>query len=182
MVEFGLAHRKLTGINAIGVDEIHYKKDHNYLTVIYQLDQGAKRLLYFARKRSVKSLLGFLRLFGKQAPAEIKFFCSDMGAAYSNHTKKSAAIVACPRSVSYCAKLNQAVGQVRKAEANSMAENSYEPLLKTSKYCFLKREENLTEKQAVKFDDLMQYDRNRNVKCILCNCASACHLIPELWI
>jgi len=46
-------------MEAIGVDEIHYRKGQNYLTLVYQLDQGSKRLLYVAKKRTVKSLLGF---------------------------------------------------------------------------------------------------------------------------
>ena len=47
---------------------------------------------------------------------------------------------------------------VRKAEVKSLAKEGYEPMLKESKYCFLKREENLTEKQKTKLNDLLQYD------------------------
>ena len=56
------------------------------------------------------------------------------------------------------AKLNDAVDDVRKAEVKSLAKEGYEPILKESKYCFLKREENLTEKQKTKLNDLLQYD------------------------
>ena len=33
-----------------------------------------------------------------------------------------------------------------------------EPILKESRYCFLKNPENLTDKQANKLDDVLQYD------------------------
>ena len=44
-VRWGLAHRELKGIEAIGVDEVQWKHGHKYLTLVYQIDAGAKRLL-----------------------------------------------------------------------------------------------------------------------------------------
>ena len=37
VVTYGLAHRQMDGINAIGVDEIHVQKNL-FLTLVYQLD------------------------------------------------------------------------------------------------------------------------------------------------
>ena len=39
-----------------------------------------------------------------------------------------------------------------------MQKDGYEPLLKNSRWCLLKRSENLTEKQEVKLKDLLQYN------------------------
>jgi hypothetical protein len=33
-------HRDLSGVTAIGVDEIAWRKGHNYLTMVYQIDAG----------------------------------------------------------------------------------------------------------------------------------------------
>jgi transposase len=38
VVTFGLEHRVLGQIDAIGVDEIQYAKGHKYLTLVYQID------------------------------------------------------------------------------------------------------------------------------------------------
>ena len=38
VVGWGLAHRTLESIRAIGVDEIQYAKGHKYLTLVYQID------------------------------------------------------------------------------------------------------------------------------------------------
>ena len=65
MVGYGLAHRSLDEIEAIGVDEVQYRRGHQYLTVVYQLDSGCRRLLYVGKKRTVRSLLGFFRLLGR---------------------------------------------------------------------------------------------------------------------
>ncbi len=159
VVDYGLKHRDLENIKAIGVDEINYQKGQNYLTLVYQLDKDCKRLLYVAKKRTVKSFLGFFRLIGKESSCKLQFVCSDMWPAYLKVIKKKA-----PQALNILdrfhivKKLNEAVNDVRIIEVKSLAENGYEPILKNSKYCFLKREKNLTEKQVVKLRDLLQYD------------------------
>ena len=45
VVGWGLEHRPLDSVRAIGVDEIQYAKGHKYLTLVYQIDQGLTRLL-----------------------------------------------------------------------------------------------------------------------------------------
>lgn len=40
IVEYGLKHRQLDGITAIGVDEIQYGKGHQYLTLVYQINKN----------------------------------------------------------------------------------------------------------------------------------------------
>src|SRR5690606_25387576 len=45
VVEYGFKHRTLCDIEAIGVDEVQYGKGHQYLTLVYQLDENCKRLL-----------------------------------------------------------------------------------------------------------------------------------------
>ena len=49
VVTFGLEHRVLGQIDAIGVDEIQYAKGHKYLTLVYQIDLGITRLLWVGR-------------------------------------------------------------------------------------------------------------------------------------
>lgn len=82
VVDYGLQHRNMNNIEAIGVDEIQYGKGHQYLTLVYQIDSGAKRLLYIAQKRTVKSLLRFFVELKKEGCKRIKFVCSDMWKAY----------------------------------------------------------------------------------------------------
>ncbi|MCD4727018.1 MAG: transposase, partial [Pirellulales bacterium] len=56
------------------------------------------------------------------------------------------------------AKMNKAIDEVRAAETQRLKRDGYEPVLKHSRWCLLKREENLTEKQAVKLSELLQYN------------------------
>jgi hypothetical protein len=44
-VQWGIEHRQLGPIAAIGVDEIQYAKGHKYLTLVYQIETQCTRLL-----------------------------------------------------------------------------------------------------------------------------------------
>ena len=48
-VEWGLANRELSGVTAIGIDEVLWHRGHKYLTVVYQIDNHCKRLLWVGR-------------------------------------------------------------------------------------------------------------------------------------
>jgi transposase len=50
IVTWGLEHRTLGQIDAIGVDEIQYSKGHRYLTLVYQIDLGVTRLLWITKR------------------------------------------------------------------------------------------------------------------------------------
>lgn len=52
VVEWGLLHRQLGPIRAIGVDEIAYGKGHQYLTLVYQIESNCTRLLWVGEKRT----------------------------------------------------------------------------------------------------------------------------------
>jgi len=47
------------------------------------------------------------------------------------------------------AKMNQALDEVRAAESRRMSRDGHEPVLKKSRWCVLKRKENLTGKQLL---------------------------------
>jgi len=74
----GLEHRDLDGVEAIGVDEVQWRRGHKYQTVVYQLDEGKKRLLWVGPGRTAKTLLRFFRMLGKERSAALQFVCSDM--------------------------------------------------------------------------------------------------------
>ena len=73
VVGWGLEHRTLEPIRAIGVDEIQYAKGHKYLTLVYQIDQGIIRLLWVGRERTIASFQEFFTLIGKELAAQIEF-------------------------------------------------------------------------------------------------------------
>jgi transposase len=56
------------------------------------------------------------------------------------------------------AKMNKALDEVRAAESRKMAHDGHPPLLKKSRWCMLKRQENLTPQQKFRLRDLLRYN------------------------
>lgn len=159
IVEWGLKHRDLSGITAIGIDEIQWHKGHEYLTLVYQINSEAIRLLWIGKDRTVKTLLRFFQFLGKERSHELKFVCSDMWKPYLKVIRKKAnAAIHILDRFHIVAKINKAIDEVRAEEYRRMEKDGYEPLLKHSRWCLLKRKKNLTEKQEVKLKDLLNYN------------------------
>jgi len=158
-VSWGLAHRELKGIEAIGVDEVQWQKGHKYLTLVYQIDDGLKRLLWVGKDRTTKTFLGFFRMLGEERSDQLRFVCSDMWKPYLKViAKKAGQAIHVLDRFHIMQKMNKAIDEVRASEARQMKADGYEPILKHSRWCLLKRRENLTEKQTVKLSELMKYN------------------------
>ena len=72
-VRWGRSQLSLAGITALGVDEMQWGRGHHYVTVVDQLDQGAKRLLWIVEHRTIKTLLRFFRWLGQERAAQRRF-------------------------------------------------------------------------------------------------------------
>jgi len=158
-VYWGLAHRDLGGIAAIGVDEIQWSRGHKYLTLVYQIEDGLKRLLWIAEERTEESLRRFFQLLTDDARVGIRFVCSDMWRPYLKVVEEQLgrAIHVLDR-FHVMKKMNEAVDQVRRDERRGARRAGYRQVLKDSRWCLLKRPENLTDGQTVKLAELLQHN------------------------
>jgi transposase len=123
-VEWGLAHRELHGVQALGVDEIHWgrgKQADNFLTVIYQIDAGCRRLLWVGRRRTQATLRRGLASLGPEVVKGLRFVCSDMWRPYLQviAVEASQALHVLDR-FHISRHLNQAVDQVRRGESSRL--------------------------------------------------------------
>jgi len=158
-VAWGREHQDLSGVTAIGVDEVAYKKGHNYLTVVYQINEGCRRLLWIGVDRTEETLRGFFSWFGKTRSETIEFICSDMWRPYLN------VISSCAEKAVHILdrfhimqNMGKALDEVRRQEASRLKAEGREPVLKDSRWCILKRVVNLTKTQIAKLKELMQYN------------------------
>jgi len=158
-VRWGLAHRNLAGVEAIGVDEIQWQRGHHYLTLVYQIDAGCRRLLWIGRERTEASLRGGLELLGDTFCSGLRFVCSDLWQPYLKVLAEQAngAIQVLDR-FHIMKQLGKAIDDIRAAEAKRLRRDGYEPLLTHSRWCLLKRPQNLTDRQTVKLDELLKYN------------------------
>jgi transposase len=170
VVDYGLAHRKLDNVTAIGVDEIQYQKGHKYLTLVYQLDQGCRRLLWVGKERTMESFREFFTTMVESIPdfrEQLKFVCSDMWKAYLRVIREEV-----PNALHILdrfhirAKFSDALDKVRRQEVKRLNEEGKDPVLAKSRWCFLKKRSNLTSPQRAHLKDLLQMNL-RTIKAYL---------------
>jgi len=167
VVEWGLLFRDLSGVTAIGIDEVHFGKGQSYLTVVYQLCGPVRRLLYVAQGREAASLSPFFAEMGKVWCARIQFVCTDMWKAYANVIAAYLGDALHILDRFHIVKLlNEAVDKVRREEAGKLRKQGID-LLKGLKYVFLKRPENLTEKQQDQLGALLGKSWLKSVRAYL---------------
>ncbi len=98
-------------------------------------------------------------MIGPELPAKIEFVCSDMWRSFLDVIAKR-----CVNALNILdrfhvvAKLNLALDQVRSGEARRIAREGYEPALKKSRWCLLKRPENLSDKQRIRLRDVLRFN------------------------
>ena len=158
-VTWGRAHQDLTGIRAIGIDEIAWSKGHRYLTLVYQIDCHCKRLLWIGRERKIKTLLGFFRWFGPGRSGELRYVCSDMWKPYLRVVaKKAGQAVHVLDRFHIMAHFSKALDEVRASEVKALQAKGYEPVLTKSRWLLLKRPEHLSDAQGSRLAELLQYN------------------------
>jgi len=157
LVAYGRANQDLSGVTAIGVDEIAVGKgQRNYLTVVYQLNDGCRRLLWIGRERTEETLGAFFDWLGKERTQALEFVCSDMWKPYLKVIKERAS-----RAKNILDRfhimmnLNEAKDEIRRDEARRLERAGKKPVLKKSRWCLLKRQANLTAKQFTKLGELL---------------------------
>jgi transposase len=123
-VQWGLAHRKLEGVQSLGVDEIHWgksKRADNFLTVIYQIDSHCRRLLWVGKRRTQATLRRGLAALGVEVVRGLRFVCSDMWRPYlSVIAAQASQALHVLDHFHITAHLNQALDQVRRAESGQL--------------------------------------------------------------
>ncbi len=159
VVTWGLEHRSLGQIDAIGVDEIQYAKGHKYLTLVYQIDIGVTRLLWVVKERTIASFQGFFTATSPEVISKIAFVCLDMWEPYLKliREKCSEALHILDR-FHIVADMNKALDKVRAEETGRMKREGRDPVLKKSRRLLLRRSENPGADHHFRLRDLLRYN------------------------
>jgi len=158
-VEWGLGHRVLAGIKAIGVDEIFWgrgSKSEAFLTVIYQIDGHCRRLLWVGRKRTQATLRRGLEALGSEVVSGLQYVCSDMWKPYLKvlAQRVGQALHILDR-FHITMHLNQAVDQVRRAESTRLKGQPLAERLKKMRWKLLRKGSHVRGRAKVKLEGLL---------------------------
>jgi len=151
-VGHGLAHRDLSGVTHIGIDEISRKRGHVYVTNVYDLNTQV--LLWSGEGRGLQTLEAFFDFLGEERTAQLQGVCCDMWQPYIDILQTRA-----PQAVLVFDKfhivqhLTQAVDQVRRDEIRDKGAE-HKALMAKTRYIWLKNPWNLTDGQRVRLSEL----------------------------
>jgi transposase len=158
-VRWGLAHRDLRGITALGIDELARRRGHRYVTLVYQLDAGCRRLLWIGPDRKAKTLLQFFRWFGPRRTRRLRFVCSDMWKAYLRVVaKKAPHVVHILDRFHVMVHLNNAIDQVRAQEVRTLKAQGRHPILTRTRWLLLKHPEHVTAHEWPRLQELVRHN------------------------
>ena len=158
-VDWGLAHRVLTGISAIGVDEIFWgrgRRSEAFLTVIYQIDGHCRRLLWVGRKRTQATLNRGLDALGGEVVGGLRYVCSDMWKPYLKVlARRAAQAVHILDRFHITMHLNQAVDEVRRPESTRLKGQPLARRLKKMRWKLLRKGSTVRGRAKVKLEGLL---------------------------
>ena len=155
VVDYGLQHRVLGGIRAIGIDEICVRVGHGFWTLMYQIDAGATRLLWIGHDRTRETLLRGLTSLGEEVCQGLRYICTDMWAPYLSAVRERLPWVLHVLDRFHIRKqMNEAINEIRKDEARALAEAGLKPQLKKMRWALLKNRKNWTRKERRRMREL----------------------------
>jgi transposase len=153
----GLARRKDTVIPYIGIDEKQFRKGHNYISSLVDLDGG--RVLDVVEERTEKATKTLLdKALSTNQQAQVIAVALDMWKAFDNAVSEKmpqADIVHDRFHISQ--HLNESVDKVRRQE-NKELNSEGDNRLKGTKFQWLENAENLHEKHRESFDELRNWE------------------------
>jgi transposase len=155
-VRWGLEHRSLDGIESIGVDELSWKKRHKYLTLVYQIDHGCRRLLHISRDRTAKSFNSFFDMLGEARTKAIRFVASDMWKAFLKVVRARCGDALHVLDRFHVMQLmSKAIDKTRRDEVRSLRASGQQPYLTKTRWLLLKRSKNLKRSERGRLRELV---------------------------
>jgi transposase len=148
----------LDGLTHIGVDELSYRRHHEYITVV--VDHGTGRVVWAARGKNADTLRAFFAELGPERCGELEAVTIDMSAAYI-----AAVTEASPKAKVIFDKFHvqrlahDALDQVRRSEVRESRDPEVKRALKHSRFALQKNPWNLNDIEHQKVSEVQRTNR-----------------------
>jgi transposase len=152
---------RLDGLRRIGIDEVSYKRHHQYLTVV--VDHDTRRVVWLAPGRSKASLAGFFDQLGPERCANIDLVSAD-GADWIFHAVQdhcpNAKICLDPFHV--VAWATSALDSVRRRIWNTLrraGDSATAKLVKDARFAVWRNPQDLSDRQQIRLAAIAQVNK-----------------------
>ena len=150
---------RLDGLRHIGIDELSYKRHHEYVTVV--VDHDRRRVAWCAPGKSGDTVREFFEALGPQRVKKLKLVSIDMSAAYIAAVKECAPDARIVFDRFHVQKLaHDALDEVRRALVRELApDDPARRATKRTRFVLQKRPRNLTGEDVFKLADVARHNR-----------------------
>ncbi len=152
VVAHGLDPDRLDGLVNIGVDEVSWRRHHNYLTLV--ADHTSKKIVWGAPGKDTATLDAFFDDLGPERAAQLEAVSMDMGAAFNKSVRTpdhAPQAVICIDPFHAVQLVTDALDAVRRAAWNELRQlpnQGAAKRFKGARWALLKRPENLSDDQS----------------------------------
>lgn len=151
VMDDSLDPNRLQDLFEIGVDEVSWRKRHNYITLVS--NHRTNKVVWGHEGRDTATLDGFFHELGEERSATITAVSMDMSAGYAKSVRKDGhapTAVICYDPFHVVALATKALDKVRRQVWNDMRalDGAAAKRFKGARWCLLKNPENLNEDQA----------------------------------
>lgn len=149
---------RFNDLTVIGVDELSFRRNHNYVTVV--VDHSKRRVVWIGEGKSADTLKQFFDLLGPERIGKLTQVTLDMSAAYIGAINAHAPHVEKVFDRFHVQRLaSDAVDEVRRAEVRAVGGADEAKALKKTRWALLKSPWNLTQREEKKLADIQQTNR-----------------------
>lgn len=148
---------RLDDLTVIGVDELSFRRHHNYVTVV--VDHVRQRIIWVGEGKSSDTLAQFFKVLGPERARQLTHVTMDLSAAYRSSVATHAPQAELVFDRFHIQRLaSDAVDAVRRDETRA-ADDSASGSLKHSRWALLKNPWNLNATEKQKLADLERLNR-----------------------
>jgi transposase len=148
----------LDGLTHIGVDELSYRRHHEYITIV--VDHVRGRVVWAAPGKNADTLRSFFAELGKERCAAIEAVTIDMSGAYIAAAREAVPDAQLVFDRFHVQRLvHDALDQVRRAEVRAIVDTDDRRALKHSRFALQKNPWNLNAVESSKLVEVQRTNR-----------------------
>lgn len=145
----------LDGLIEIGVDELSYRKHHEYLTIV--TDHRTGRVVWAHPGKNADTLRAFFEELGKERCAKLRVVSIDMSAAYRAAVEQAAPHATIVFDRFHVQRLaHDALDALRRAEVREVEEPTQRRALKHTRFALQKNPWNLSDIERLRLVDVQR--------------------------
>jgi transposase len=149
---------RLDNLSIIGVDELSFRRNHNYVTVV--VDHLQHRVVWVGEGKSAESLAKFFAELGPERTKKVTHVTMDMSAAFIDAVTANAPQAQKVFDRFHVQRLaSEAVDEVRRAEVRQAVDTEAARALKHTRWALLKNPWNLRQREGEKLAEVQRTNK-----------------------